>query len=570
MHIINKTFLKLALLPMGVYRRMGVDAIHLKAILVTKLTMDDRRPNTVQQTRHKKSDKPVNTATLGTILLSAVIGLVYLVSFAIGQNIVTHLTFYFSFFFFMLAASLISDFTAVLIDVRDNYIILPKPVSDQTVVTARILHIFIHICKLVVPMCLPGLVYIIITYGVPGGIYFLLMVLLLTFFVIFFINALYIIILRITTPTKFQSIISYIQIFFAIALYASYQILPRMANRLGAFTFDATAHRALFMLPMYWFASGWNTLYTLHAGISELLLLLLCFAVPVISLYAVVKYLAPSFNNKLALLNSVNIETAKPETKTETAKSKLSYAAALGRLATKSGAERMGFLFTWKMTARSRDFKVKVYPSIGYLLVIFVMMFLRSGTKINLRNMNEQTSKVIVMSALYIGSILMITAINQITQSDKYKAAWIYFIAPVQKPGEVISGALKSMLLKFYIPVVVLVLFGGLYFIGLSVLPNIVLGLCNQLLITTLIVYGSTKIFPFSLQQNNNARSGTFIKNMMLLIVSGVVGFCHYLVYDITGVIAIFIVLSALATWLMLSSIKDTGWGKIKAAYADA
>ena len=76
----------------------------------------------------------------------------------------------------MLSATLISDFTSVLIDIRDNAIILPKPVNDSTVIVARLLHIFIHICKIVVPMSLPGLVMMIVEYGPGGGLLFFLMV----------------------------------------------------------------------------------------------------------------------------------------------------------------------------------------------------------------------------------------------------------------------------------------------------------------------------------------------------------------------------------------------------------
>ena len=566
MHLINRSFLKLALLPTGVYQRMGVDTAHLKAILTTKLTMDDRRPNTLQQTRQRKSDKPVKAATLGTILVSAVIGLVYLFAFAIGKNDTTHFTFYFTFFFFMLAASLISDFTAVLIDVRDNYIILPKPVSDKTVVTARILHIFIHICKLVVPMALPGLVYVLINYSIAGGLYFILLVLLLTLFVIFFINALYMLILRLTTPAKFQSVISYIQIFFAIALYASYQILPRLADRLGILDFDATTQPGLFVLPMYWFASAWNTLYTLRAGGLEVLFLSLCFVVPLLSLFIVIKYLAPSFNNKLALLNSVSTDVPKPAA-VKTKRTNSLYLTTMSRLFTKPGAERMGFLFTSKMTARSREFKVKVYPAIGYLLVIVVMMFL-GKRRVNIQNFNKDNGRILIISALYITSLLLITAITQMTQSEKFKAGWFYFTAPLQKPGAVISGALKAALCKFYVPVIVLLTLGSLIFIGPSVLPNIMLGLFNQLLITMLIVYGNKKVFPFSLPQNNNAKAGAFLKNFFLAAISGAIGISHYLVYNIMPVVIIFACLSALATWLLLSSIKETGWEKIQSAYA--
>ena len=570
MHIINKTFLKLALLPGGAYKRLGVNGTHLKAILTAKLTIDDRRPNTLQQTRSRKPDKPVTAATAGTVLVSLFMGLIFLISFYIGQNTVTHLTFYFSFFFFMLAASLIPDFTSVLIDVRDNYIILPKPVSDRTIVTARILHIFIHICKLVVPMCLPGAIYMAVKYGGAGCFYLLVLVFMLTLFVIFFINALYIIILRITTPARFQSIISYVQIVFAIAIYASYQILPRLTNSLDALAFDAAAHPVLFALPMYWAASGWNSLYTLQAAPLDLALLFLCFAVPVSSLAIVIKYLAPSFNNKLALINNVNTEATTPVSMPQRKPVKQTYAATVSKWVTAIGAERMGFLFAWKMTGRSRDFKVKVYPAIGYLIVIVVMLFLRNGSRISLANLNLQTAKTLVISGLYFTSILLLTAVNQISQSERAKASWIYFITPLAKPGDVISGALKAALFKFYIPVVVLLVPVALYFIGPSVLPNLVLGFLNQVLITSLVVYGNSRVFPFSLQQNNNAKGGALLKNMMLLLLSAVIGFGHYLVYGSTGIVIVFIVLSAIATWLLLTGIRNTSWQKINAAYAKA
>ena len=38
----------------------------------------------------------------------------------------------------MLAMFLITDFSHILIDVKDNFIILPKPVSSQTFLVARL------------------------------------------------------------------------------------------------------------------------------------------------------------------------------------------------------------------------------------------------------------------------------------------------------------------------------------------------------------------------------------------------------------------------------------------------
>ena len=173
MNIINTFFLRVLLLPARFYRNMGVSIPHLKAILTTKLIMDDRRPNSLYQTQKKKQQKPIKGATLGTMFISAILGSVFLVSFAVGKDYITQFTIYFSFYIFVLASTLISDFTSVLIDVRDNMIILPKPINDKTFVLARLLHIIIHVSKLVLPMTLPGMLWISINEGIPGLLPFL-------------------------------------------------------------------------------------------------------------------------------------------------------------------------------------------------------------------------------------------------------------------------------------------------------------------------------------------------------------------------------------------------------------
>jgi hypothetical protein len=171
--------------------------------------MDDRRPNSIHQTRQKKQVKPISFATLGLMLFSVILGSIFLVSFAVGNDDITKLTIYFSFYIFVLASTLISDFTSVLIDVRDNMIILPKPINDKTFVLARLLHIIIHVSKIVIPMSLPGMILVGVVHGAGGLFPFIFLILSATLFTIFLINAMYILILRVTTPQKFKSIISY-------------------------------------------------------------------------------------------------------------------------------------------------------------------------------------------------------------------------------------------------------------------------------------------------------------------------------------------------------------------------
>jgi ABC-2 type transport system permease protein len=566
---VNKIFLKLVLLPAAIYKSLGVNIEQLNSILVTKLIMDDRRPNTIQQTSNRNKGKQVSLATIGTMLMSGLIGLVYLFAFSIGSNMVTSLTIYFSMFFFMLSATLISDFTSVLIDVRDTFIILPKPVNDRTLLISRLLHILIHVSKIVLPMSLAGIVYLVMNVNIAAALSFILMVLFTTIFAILFINAVYIGILKVTTPQKFQSVISYIQIVFAIVIYASYQVFPRMINRFGLGSLDLSLQKGILFYPLYWIACTWKFLYSFHVSSRESIGTVLGLCLPFISIYLVVKYLAPFFNNKLALLSSGS-GTSAITRPVNSSKHRFDYPLLLSKLFTNSPSEKMGFLFSWKMTSRSRDFKLKVYPSIGYLAVYVVIMFMNTKS-MDLQELREESikSRILVISALYFTSFILTMAISQIVYSEKYKASWMYYIPPVDKPGAIILGGAKAAILKFYIPIVFFITVAGLVLIGPGVLPNILLGLFNELLIATLLVYVGNKLFPFSMHQNTNIKSGSLLRNLFVLAVSGVIALFHFFIYTIMPVVIIGAVLSILATWLIMQSIRNIQWKAVKSSYSE-
>ena len=568
MNVVNKFFLYLLLLPHTFYSRLGINISHLRAILTAKLIMDDRRPNTFQQT-NKKKDKPVSSATIGTMVLSAVLGTFFLGSFTVGTNDVTHLSLYFSMYIFMLAATLISDFTSVLVDVRDNFIILPKPVSDRTLVTARLLHITIHLAKLVLPMSLPGVIYLWLTANAWKGFSLFIMILFVTLFTIFLINALYIIILRITTPQKFQSIINYFQVFFAVFIFAGYQLVPRLLSNDTLAGYDVAKYKLMWLLPPYWFAGGWQLLANGDVQLSWVIALFLSVFIPIASIVIVVRFLAPSFNQKLAMIAG-NAESTSTIEKKHTPRVENNYATSLANVVTQRGEERMGFLLSWKMTARSKDFRMKVYPSFGYLLVYFVILLV-NGKSLSLDAIRQQTKEgqVLLLSIIYFSSFMLIVAISQVAYSEKYKAAWLYFTTPVKAPGALITGALKAVVLKFYLPIIALVSIPAFIIVGPAILPNLVFGLCNEILICTLVAYFTLHHLPFSENQNTASKSGSFIKGIFMMLVPAIIGLLHYVLYSRYLVVSIAAIVSLGLALLILRSIQKLSWARVKTVYEE-
>ncbi len=566
MNAINTFFLKILLLPSGLYRRMGVDIRHLKAILTAKLMMDDRRPNPIQQARRNKSNKPVTAATLGMIFFTTIMGCVFLVSFAVGKDYITRLTIYFSFYIFVLASTLITDFTSVLIDIRDNMIILPKPINDKTFLLARLLHIMIHVSKMVLPLSIPAMIYMGIKEGIQGLFPFMLLILAATLFTIFLINALYVFILKVTTPEKFKNIISYFQIFFAIFFYGGYQLVPRLISKAALENYSVTTSMWACLTPPYWFAGSWNFLRYLDVSFPLPVYFLLSMALPVVSIWVVIKYFAPSFNQKLSLISGSDGDGAPVKANSKGIISTTSaYITQLSKWLTNEGAERMAFLHTWKITGRSRDFKMKVYPSLGYLVVYIVIMFFNTKNKVSIDDIRDQVhgGKFIFIGLIYFSSFILVMALRQITYSDKYKAAWIYYITPVKTPGELIMGAVKAAIVKFYFPMVAITSVIAIGIVGPKVIPNLLLGMSNQLLITTVVAYLSIRDLPFSTQQSNASKGGTFIKGLFSMLIPMIIAVGHYFLYTNLPVIILFLVLSAIACWLLMDAIKTKSWDKI-------
>jgi hypothetical protein len=296
---------------------------------------------------------------------------------------------------------------------------------------------------------------------------------------------------------------------------------------------------------------------------------MLTVVVPIASIIIVVRFLAPSFNQKLAMISGASESAPPVQRKMEKNRDK-DYSTTLANAFTQAGEERMGFMLSWKMTARSKDFRMKVYPSFGYMLVYFAIFFVNNKS-MRLEDLRQQTKEgqVLLLSLIYFSSLLLITAISQIAYADKYKAAWIYFTTPVKEPGALITGAMKAVMLKFYLPIIALISIPAIVIVGPAVVPNLLLGLCNEILICTIIAYFMLNHLPFSENQGVASKGGTFVKSIFTMLVPALIGLVHYFLYSKLVFVVIATIVSFLLATLILRSIKKISWARVKTVYED-
>lgn len=565
MTLFDKIFLWLFLLGSPFYRKMNVNISHLKAILKAKLTMDNRRPSTFEQMQKRKEQKELNKTSLQTMFGSLAIGSLLLISFAIGSDLTTKLTFFFTLFIFLLAATLISDFTSVLIDIKDNMIILPKPVNDATFVTSRLLHIAIHLNKILLPMLLPAIILFFIKGNRVVVIPFIFMAFIAALLSIFLINAIYILILKITTPERFRSIISYIQIGLAIAIYGSYQLVPRLMEASVGRSLQVSQLKYIRLFPPFWFAETCKSFSVFSFGNMQLLSLALSIIIPLLSMLVVVKYLAPAFTQKLSMINSSAVEIKNADVKTrKSRKGKSSFIESVAAKLTTSGSEFMGFLFTWKMMSRSREFKIKVYPFFGYIAVILILIILKNRS-VSLSEITELSSKgkSFFIILIYFCSLISISALGQISYSEKFKASWIFHVTPINLPGPVLTGALKSVILSFVFPFVLFIILFGIPIFGVKIIPNLLLGCINVLVICSLMAYFIQRKLPFSQSPIAAGGGSNFINSLITLILPAFFGFFHLLIFNLMWVVIASGLIGIIIIRMVFFYMKQTKWEKL-------
>ncbi len=591
----NKVLLFLIMLPSALWKRLGADVAQLRAILKVKLMMDNRKPlsfgNNKGMEHRKKKDRKY-TVWL-TMFLSFFMGIMYVLPIVITKfDTVIGLTFFYTMFVFVFTFTLITDFTNVLIDTKDKFILFPRPVNDRTIMLSRLLYIMIYLLRLVIPMSIPAWIVFGFIKGWKGALFFPIPVLLMVFVVLFLVSAMYIIMLRVAKPGKFKDVLNYFQIGFSIIFFAVWMLSSRMINPESFQALEVQAYDWVKYFPTYWMATCWtwvDSTAKVLPGTRWMSALAIVF--PFVSLWATVRFLAPAFIKSLvASDNSIEIKPVQKKVGAVTTKSKVQLYK-WAEMLNKNNAAKAGFILTWLQTSRSRNFKMRVYPSFAYVPVYFFFILMQGGTSFSevWEGLSEGTGYI---GLLYLTTFVIMQAINYITMSEQYKSAWVYYSAPVEKPGEIIAGAYKAMWVKYFMPFMaaisafVVVVWGG------GVIFDVVIATVNITLFSVVIMRMSNRALPFSRkEQIKDSGLKTIVRVLGTLLLMGVLAITHMALVglaspadssftlDLSGffntswltIISIslklvLLILSSVFLWLGFDSLKNTDWKSLQKA----
>jgi len=562
----NKILLKLVSAFLPLLQKTGVDVDQLYQILKVKLLMDERRPVTMFATKRKATANPKAGNSWGVSIVTIIMGLFLGMMLFIFEMPMVGQTIYFSMFMVLMALTLITDFTTVLLDVRDQYILMPRPVNDRTLAVSRILHISIYVFRLAFLQGLPGIIMIGFADSLLAVPLFVVQIILITFLSILLVNLVYLVLMKTVSPQKFKDVISYFQIGFSVLIFAAYYLLPRLVNMTVLEKMDLLHYKWAYILPPVWVAALNEVLiHPSRATLVTSLMAIIGITAPAAGLWFVAKVLAPGFNKSLAVAATSDGNSASSLPAGTVKKSRFNFVNKLANLVARDPVENAGFRITWKLAARIREFKIKVYPAFAYVPIYFIYFALNGKGSLDERLDKMQRGPGYII-LVYMSTFIVSSILQNISFSDKYKPAWVYYALPITKPGKILAGMYKAVITLYYLPYCIIISAVSIVMWGPQVINDLVLATIIGMIYGILMALFMVKGLPFSKPVLVKQSGGRIVTSLLITAFIAAIGYGHYTLIKMgwDTAITILIVPAAILYFVMMYYYKRQTWESIE------
>lgn len=498
----------------SLFQKADIDYPAMRKILQLKLTMDRRRvPTAFQQNKKKEQDD--SNQFIKLLWFYALLGLFLIPFMLIGEYFLFQMSIVYGISMFIIMTTMISDFSSVLLDIRDRNILHTKPVSSKTIGAAKVIHVFIYMLFLTAAIMLVPLIVSVFAKGPLFALIFLVNIIFIDLLIVVMTAVLYILILKFFDGERLKDIINYVQIGLSISILIGYQVLIRSFEFVD-FNIVFQMEWWHFIIPPIWYGATFEVL--LNGNIDPILiaLSLMGILIPPISIILYSK-LTPVFERNLQKLSE---QGGSDGNRKNIFQSKLS------AIVCRTKQERAFYNFASIMMKNERQFKLKVYPTLGFSLVIpFLFMFniLRDLSLEELASTNYHLS-------IYFSLMMIPTVISSLKFSGAYKGSWIYGVTPIREKSAIYKGTLKAFLYRLFLPIYLLLSVVFVIMFGTHILVDLFIVFVSASIYIVICFKASFKsVLPFSASFNAVSESDgykVFILMGIILIFSAV----HYYV----------------------------------------
>ena len=488
----------------------------IREMLRIKLIMDSRRVPPTFQNNKKKSEKEPKRSMILTCLIYLFLGFMIaptqILSNVFGANSIG-----FAMLIFMLFSVYISEYSAVLLDTTEKSFYGALPIGRSEISTAKNIHIAYYIGAIAAAMMLPSIVVGFIFRGILYGFVFTLVSIVIVVVCLHLAGVIYYLLLKVFSGERLKDILSGFQVFMAIAVILSYQIVPKIINMADFSDKELVFSPFYFILPPTWFAA---IIAILFGTIKVWYLYVLAgITVPAVILLEVLykKKVMPEFEGELDKLT----ETAKEN------KSLSPFSKFMCKLLSKDEQENAFMKLVLIQISRNRDMKLKLYPQLANVFILPIIMVLPQITREKglagfIENLREGRWG---LALLYFTGLTSAYIYAIIGQSENAESIMFYQILPIENLSKCIRAGVKVVLFRYLTPIFVALsaILLGVY--GFGVIPDLIIAYLSFIFVTGSMIRMGSWVLPFSHEADlANAGIGVlmfFLSFFMLAVFGG-------------------------------------------------
>lgn len=398
-------------------------------ILSLKLTLDNRKTSLQEASGGSSKLGAMGQNLLMMTLIGLFVGMMmatpfdlfYKVVILAGVNV------------FFLVMYMVSDFSTVLLDLRDSTVIMTKPVHSKTLNAARIVHITYYMLSMFLALNLFSFIIGTANHGFRFLLAMIVMMVLLSMLIIVMTTILYSLLLKLFSGEKLKDILNIFQIFISIVTVIAYQVLGRIFSFVDL---DLSIHMKWwsYLLAPTWYGGLFKVL--VEGDLSRLNLILsgLAILVPIILGFVLVLWIFPKYESYLMKLS---VESGLKVKRKGLVFKLRSY---LIGLFSYNHTEQAFVEFTYANMTRDRKLKLMIYPNhaLGMIFpfIIFFSTFARDGIIESIENLHGSFSYLI----LYLPLAFLTQNFDFIQFSSDAKSSSIFDSFPIDNKNIIYRG----------------------------------------------------------------------------------------------------------------------------------
>lgn len=537
-----------------IFINIGVEYHIMRRIIQVKLTMDGRRVPTIigQSAKKKNNGNNEKNSFLSSLWIYAFFGLFLIPIVLIGDNYIYQMSIFFGALFFMIMSTLISDFSSVLLDIRDKNIIMTKPVSNITVSMAKGIHVFIYMFYLTISLSGGVLVASLFRHGFLYFVVLILQIVLMDLFIIVITTLFYTFILKYFDGEKLKDIINYVQIGLSLLITVGYQLVGRLFNIIDLdFVFQPRWWQ--YFIPPIWFAGPFEVLLHKDFNSSFVIFSILALMIPIIAIIIYIK-LIPTFERNLEKLNYHDQRNEK--------KKNNKFNKFISSIICSNREERIYYNFASRMMLNEREFKLKVYPALGFSIIFPYIFIFNQLQWASISTISQGKGFL----NLYFSGFMIPSILLMLKHSGNYKGSWIYKVMPIEKSKPIFTGTIKAFIIKLLVPICLINYVIFLYIFGLRIGIDLVAIFLNFILYIIVSFSFSKKSIPFSKSFEAVNQSQGY-KIIPMIFIGGIMALIHYLTTLVVFGVLIYVIVLIIIIFITWNKVFNVSWDKISYSY---